>query len=292
MRNCVSTREAAVGQLINARFPCHSSCVGPSLGRFVCIRRDRRGTGARERDGGIAAAGARHLAIAAGEVSDEKAKLVDAAVAVRRSVVLLCDSNGPRGTGFVLSRTHRLIATAAHVADVLGETGSASAVLEGSSLVRRVERVWYHPRLKRDFDFGLSATSFDARDGPISPDGPDLAIVQLAEGGEGLPDGCDAKLDEDSTLAQGRAVGVIGYWGDESSAWPTAGRPAKANFATSAVGPAYALAHVWGGRVVVAIAARKFGYFLRAFLHPPPLFLGWRSDIILSVFLKSPQVLA
>ena len=52
------------------------------------------------------------------------------------------------------------------------------------------------------------------------------------------------------------------------------------------------LAHVWGGRVVVAIAAHKFGYFLRAFLHPPPLFLGWRSDIILSVFLKSPQVLA
>jgi hypothetical protein len=115
-------------------------------------------------------------------------------------------------------------------------------VFEDSSLVRRVERVWYHPRLNRDFDFGLSATSFDARDGPISLAGPDLAIVQLAEGGEELRDGCDAKLDdEDSTLAQGRAVGLIGYWADEYSAWPTAVRPAKANFATSAVGPAYAL---------------------------------------------------
>jgi hypothetical protein len=97
-------------------------------------------------------------------------------------------------------------------------------------------------------------------------------------------------------VAAALAVGVTFLVKLEIEAWVGAGPPfllylpaVTVGARAGGLGPgllATALAHVWGGRVVGAIAARKFGYFLRAFLHPPPLFLGWRSDIILSVFLK------
>jgi Trypsin-like peptidase domain len=178
--------------------------------------------------------GSQHLAIATGVPSDERVELIGAARDVRRSVVLLI-ADDFRCTGFILSQRHRLVVTAGHVADYFVRTGSLFAVLEGSSQARRVERAWYHPRIKREFDFGLLATSFDHRDGPISLYSPDLAVVQLANDSEELPDGCEVCIDEDSALTVGRAVGVLGYWGNHR--WPTAKDPAYANLAASAVRP-------------------------------------------------------
>jgi hypothetical protein len=132
--------------------------------------------------------GAERLAIATGVPADEKAKLIGTAVAIRHSRVLLMSDN-VRGTGFILSRRCRLVITAGRVADYFFRTGSLCAVLEGSSQVRRIVKVWFHPRIKREIDFGLHAPTFDPDDGPISSYSPDLAVVQLSNDSEELSEG-------------------------------------------------------------------------------------------------------
>jgi Trypsin-like peptidase domain len=179
-------------------------------------------------------AGSLSLPIATDILSDEKAKMLGAAVAVRRSLVLLI-SDDTRGTGFILSRQHRLVVTAGHVADRLLGPGSLFVVLEGSSEFRRIEKVWYHPRVKRVLDFGLHARSFDPRDGAISLYTPDLAVVQLSNDGGKLPEGREVRLDEGSRLKVGLAIGVLGYWGDEKVILPTETNPANASLARGTV---------------------------------------------------------
>jgi Trypsin-like peptidase domain len=181
--------------------------------------------------------GCQKLPISIDILSGERAKLVGAAVAVRRSlVVLVCDDS--HASGFIISPRHRLVVTAGHVADLLVGRDSLFVVLEGNTEFRRVERVWYHPRIKRVLDFGLYATSFDKRDGPISLYSPDLAVVQLSNDGERIPDGSEARVDVGSNLAVDTLVGVLGYWNNDKVVTPTETKPATANFAIGTVCPA------------------------------------------------------
>lgn len=164
------------------------------------------------------------------------------------------------GTGFVISRKHCLVLTAGHVADGAFEEGSIFAVLHGSSKLRRIKQVWYHPRVRRQLDFGLEANSFDSKDGGIQYPSPDLAVLQLEPDGGELPSECDLKIQEVPRILDGQPVGILGFWqewevppnfGVESfgvlgfslergDIWPSADRPAVARYCTSTLRPAFA----------------------------------------------------
>ena len=68
------------------------------------------------------------------------------------SVFIIGHPKGGYGTGFVVSQEHRLIATNAHVADILHKAGSLLAIGNDSTQVFKVEKVWYHPGVIRDAD--------------------------------------------------------------------------------------------------------------------------------------------
>ena len=109
-------------------------------------------------------------------------------------VVLLGRPNEYRATGFVISRKHRLVATAAHVADLAFLNGAPmQAVPSGTSVVYDVEGVYYHPALVRNLDQGLCARSTDPADGEVAFAGPDVAVLRLSRGGPELPTECELR---------------------------------------------------------------------------------------------------
>jgi tetratricopeptide (TPR) repeat protein len=168
----------------------------------------------------------------------EEVRLRDAARRLRSSVVFLGRNDGFHGTGVIISRDHRLVLTAGHVADGFFEEGSIFAVLEGGFQVRRVTAVWYHPMLKRELDYCLQANSFDPADGPTWYPSADLAVLELSKEGGELPKECDLGMREEPRNVQDHAVGILGYWVEQGESWPTAVRPARASFSASVIRPA------------------------------------------------------
>src|SRR5687767_13892937 len=62
------------------------------------------------------------------------------------SVLLVGHPKHGRGTAWVVSKQHRLVATNAHVADILHEAGgSMMAIVNGTASLFKIERAWYHP---------------------------------------------------------------------------------------------------------------------------------------------------
>ena len=138
------------------------------------------------------------------------------------------DNSG--AAAFLISRKHRLLATAAHVAGYYQEgEGPILAIPDGTATTYRVEQVYYHPGTVRELDGGFYARSDDPEDGPVdSRHGPDVAVFRLAEGGPDLPDELELATTEELQLLDGRALGLLGYPGDRADGWPTARRPAWA----------------------------------------------------------------
>jgi tetratricopeptide (TPR) repeat protein len=157
---------------------------------------------------------------------------------MRPALVLLAYPEKFFGTGFVISRKHRLVATAAHVADCMFEFGAGFAVLDGAADIHRVERVWYHPALTRKLDDGLFVRSFDPKDGPIEYPNPDLAIVQLAPEAGDLPAELELAEDEVPYNTPGTAVGRLGFSDKQDFSLPSPTRPASAEFMASMLRPA------------------------------------------------------
>ncbi len=145
-----------------------------------------------------------------------EARIVVAAQRVRRAVVRIHDSAGIRGTGFVVSKRHRLVLTAAHVADFCFQNNVVRVNVEGDVCTRRIEKVWFHPRTMRKLGSGLVVRSFTPADGPVTDDGPDMALLQLSdECGSPL---FEADLEINNQVPRnysGCPVGVLGYWGTE-----------------------------------------------------------------------------
>jgi Trypsin-like peptidase domain len=131
---------------------------------------------------------------------------------LRRSAVLLFDSEGNWGTGFVVSKKDRLVVTAGHVAESFLRGGLLVGLFDRTDDAASVTRAWLHPETLRKLDQGLVARSLDPNDGEISPRGPDLAIVELSN----LDSRCDElhpATDREIQSLDGQAGGVLGYWG-------------------------------------------------------------------------------
>ena len=153
---------------------------------------------------------------------------------LKPGVILLGCHGGGYGTGFVISKKQRLIATAADVADHMIESGHRMvAVLHGTLLFYRVERVWYHPRITRKFDEGLYAFSDDPRDGEIADFVPDVAVIQLSADGPELPEELILAGSDEFQPLEGRAATVIGYGDSAEKCWPVMSQPATATLAAA-----------------------------------------------------------
>ena len=151
-----------------------------------------------------------------------------------RCVVLLGHPDGGFGTGFVISRKQRLIATAAHVADHLIENGSRMvAVPHGSHRSYSIQRVWYHPRIVRKLDEGLFAPSDDPRDGEIADCVADLAVLQLSADGPDLPDELTLAAANELAPSEGTHAMVIGFGDSTEGHWPDTSQRAIATHATA-----------------------------------------------------------
>jgi hypothetical protein len=180
------------------------------------------------------------------------------------------------GTGVIISRKHRLVATAAHVADAAVDYGGLVSVADGTADLYEVDAIWYHPSLRRWFDVGLSAESTDPYDGEVATPAFDVAIMRLAAGGPPLPGECTLATDEELSRLGGEVVGLLGFPSEAGAGWPTASSRARATFAAGKI-----LEHVaYTDRDEAEPAAPGPGHLVRttAGLGPGasggPLFLG------------------
>ncbi len=163
---------------------------------------------------------------------------VDAAAAVdlssqvrgiNRSVFILGHPSAGYGTGFVISRKHRLVATNAHVADLRSKADKMLAIGNDSSLVLEVDNIWYHPGVVRSSKAGIHLRSADPAIGEVFPSCPDVAVVHLAGDTDLPPELTLADRAEISDLFA-RPVGMIGFPGHDTVSWPGAGESAKATY--------------------------------------------------------------
>ena len=142
----------------------------------------------------------------------------------------------PLASGFVVSKRHRLVATAAHVADNLSKEGQLFAFIDGTSQTYSVKRAWYHPALKRELDKGLYVRSDDPRDGEIAIGrGPDVAVVQLSELGPELPLELDLAESAECEGLEGKRAGLLGYPGNRTVQWPPGAQAPTATFVSCTI---------------------------------------------------------
>ena len=140
-------------------------------------------------------------------------------------------------TGFIISKKHRLVATAAHVADHAFEDGKVMlALLDGSSTSYTIEHVWYHPGIIRWLDDGLYARSDDPRDGEVANRVPDLAVVQLSKGVLEFPEGLQLAGDDELNALNQQKIGCLSYPGASNDRWPEVGTSLHATFTPCSVG--------------------------------------------------------
>lgn len=152
--------------------------------------------------------------------------LTRAVKTVHPGVMLIGTAQG-HGTGFVISRKHRLVATNAHVADILHANGSMLAIRNGSAEVYKVDRVWYHPGVMRHASESIILRRQDPKDGEVHPRCPDVAVLHLADGPDLLFEFELATVqDVDDCFAQ--PVGMLGYPGHDTEGWPGIGEKAEA----------------------------------------------------------------
>lgn len=133
------------------------------------------------------------------------------------------------GTAFVISREHRLLATNAHVADILHHAGSMLAIRNGTSDVYEIERAWYHPGTLRKKGETLSVRSQAPGDGSIDPFSPDVAVLRLKPGSS-IPVELPFATDDEVRDLFARPVGMLGFPGYDTVAWPQLGQKAQATF--------------------------------------------------------------
>lgn len=145
------------------------------------------------------------------------------------SAVMVVGVPGGHGTAWVVSREHRLLATNAHVADIMhGAGGKMSAIVNGTATVYQVEQVWYHPGVRRIVG-GTVIKSLDPSEGEVFPDSPDLAILRLSSDGPELPAELKMAGPEHFASLLARPVAMFGYPGYDTS-WPQVGETAEATY--------------------------------------------------------------
>jgi hypothetical protein len=150
------------------------------------------------------------------------------------AIVLVGHPQYARGTAFVISKKHRLLATNAHVADILAVMGTMTALVNGQASPCTVDRVWYHPGIVRKHDNCLAIQCQDPLDGPVMPPCADVAVLHLADGPE-LPAELPLATPEEIRDLFAQRVGVLGFPAYPSPRWPAAGEVPRPTFRSGSV---------------------------------------------------------
>ncbi len=158
-------------------------------------------------------------------------RLTVAARRIEPPMMYVGHPKGDSGTAFVISRTHRLLATNAHVAKIMEEAGGMIAIQNGSRQWYPVEKVWYHPDYVRSLDEGvcvLSGGRWEQYRGLLAPD---LAVMRLADEGPDLQAECVLARPGETVNLASMSVGLLGF----SGPWPTPGHAMEAVFKSGTV---------------------------------------------------------
>ena len=149
------------------------------------------------------------------------------------------------------------------------------AVVEGTAQAYRVQRVWYHPGLVRELDYGFCVRSDDFRDGNPEGGGVDMAVLQLAAEGPDLPGGVELANEEELRDLEGKAIGFVAYPLRAGTQWPSKSRPANCAYCCCLVG---AMDHVIAVRDLGIPAEKRkylfYDYEFEAGASGCPIFLA------------------
>jgi tetratricopeptide (TPR) repeat protein len=137
------------------------------------------------------------------------------------------------GTAWVISKKHRLLVTNAHVADMFHTFGGKMlAIPNGGETEYKVEKVWYHPGVRRYLKGSpnLSVRSADPKEGSVDPGCPDLALLQLAPGGPELDAEFVPATTEELRELMAQPAAILGFPGHDNDGLPGRGEKAAATF--------------------------------------------------------------
>ena len=147
---------------------------------------------------------------------------------MRPSIFLVGTPDGGHGTAFVISQENRLLATNAHVADIMNETGGEMlAISNGTTKIYEVEEAYYHPGVRRIVG-GMVVRDSDSQQGDVYPHSPDVAILRI-KAGEELPPELKLARPDDLSRLLAKPIGMMGFPGHDTS-WPELGRKPEATF--------------------------------------------------------------
>jgi Trypsin-like peptidase domain len=121
------------------------------------------------------------------------------------------------GTAFVISRKHRLLATNAHVADLIDlKNSSTRGVVADTNRTFHFDKVYYHPGvLRMNNRLGsyknLPIYSVDRKEGDVAAICADVAVLHVTEDGGELPEEVTlASWDEIQSII-GRPIAALGF---------------------------------------------------------------------------------
>lgn len=149
---------------------------------------------------------------------------------LERAIFLVGFPRG-HGTAWVISKKHRLLVTNAHVADItVMAGGNLMAIPNGTTIVYKVQKVWYHPGVRRFLQgHPMSVRATDPKEGPVDPRSPDLAILQLSADGPELTAEFELAMPQDLENMLGQPTGIFGFPAHDTS-WPRLGETPAATF--------------------------------------------------------------
>lgn len=139
------------------------------------------------------------------------------------------------GTAWVISTKHRLLATNAHVADMIAAGGGRMlALVNGQTYTYRVVQHWYHPGVLRIKPLGGGQIAFvhsmDPAAGDTFSQCPDLAVLKLSDEGPDLPYEWQMATPEELQHIFAQPAAILGFPGDDTPTFPADGETAVATF--------------------------------------------------------------
>jgi len=165
------------------------------------------------------------------------------------------------GTSFLISRKHRLLATTAHGADWSVNGNQIYAISNKTSYRYKVDKTWYHPRIKRQLDICLYVNSTDINDGEVAPATFDVAILHLAPGGPELPAECELATDEELRRLDHELVASLGFpLESDVKSLAASDKP----MATRAIGGITESVKYTDNCIIDSTAPREYRYWIRS----------------------------
>jgi len=158
-------------------------------------------------------------------------QLSSAAQRWESAVLVVGDEGFGLGTAWVISKEHRLLATNAHVADMFHQNDNVMyAVCNGRTHRFKVERAWWHPGVIRSLKGAVYVRSDTPTDGEVFGYSPDVAVLQLKESDQELPEAFPLATPEELHALLGRSVAIMGYPAHDNDDFPAEGVAANATF--------------------------------------------------------------